>query len=58
MIIWTDLFTSAWSTHPNFDNLTDYDILSLILANAAMVSDSAKAGHQIHSKMRLILIYR
>ncbi len=39
----TDLFTSARSIHPNFDNLTDDDKLSLILANAGMVFNSAKA---------------
>ncbi len=55
--IQTDLFTSATSTHPNFDNLVDDDKLSLILANADMVSNSAKTCHQILSKWRL-LMYR
>ncbi len=52
-----DLFTSAGSIHPNFDNLTDDDKLSLIFANADMVFNSAKACHQILNKRRL-LIYR
>ncbi len=42
----TDLFTSARSIHPNFDNITDDDKLSIILANADMVFNSAKACHQ------------
>ncbi len=51
----TDLFTSARSIHPNFDNLThDDDKLSLILAiNADMISNIAKACHQILSKKKL-----
>ncbi len=48
--IWTDLFTSARSTHPNFDDLTDDDKLSLIFANAGMVFNSAKVYHQTLSK--------
>ncbi len=39
----TDLLASARSIHPNFDNLTDDDKLSLILANADMISNSVKA---------------
>ncbi len=35
--IQTNLFTSARSIHPNFNNLTDDGKLSLILANADMV---------------------
>ncbi len=53
----TDLFTSARSIHPNLDNLTDDDKLSLILADADIVFNSAKACHQILNKRRL-LIYR
>ncbi len=44
--IQTDLFTSAESTHPNYDNLTDSDKRSLIFANADMFSNSAKACHE------------
>ncbi len=42
LYIRTDLLTSAISIHPNFDNLTDDDKLSLILANADTVSNYAK----------------
>ncbi len=48
---------STRSIHPNFDNLTDDDKLSLILANADIVFNSAKACHQILNKRRF-LIYR
>ncbi len=51
----TDLFTSARSIHPNFDNLTDDDKLSLILANADMDFNSAKACRQILNKRRLLI---
>ncbi len=51
----TDLFTSARSIHPSFDNLTDDDKLSLILANADMVFNSTKACHQIFNKRRLLI---
>ncbi len=53
----TGVFTSVRSISPNFDNLTDDDKLSLILVNADMVFNSAKACHQILSKRRF-LIYR
>ncbi len=45
----TDLFTSARSIHPNFDNLID-DKLSLILANPDIGSNNVKVCHQIFVK--------
>ncbi len=54
--IQTNLFASARSILPNFDNLIYDDKLSLIVANAGMISNSAKTCHQIHSKRRLLMV--